>query len=167
MTVLIVILCAICFYDYQRQKIPNFLVVCIVIAGLGRNACHEGFFGAGEYLIVGAVVVLLLYPLFRIGGLGAGDVKLMGACAGFFPGDKILTFLFISLLISAIFSIIRLFRERNARERAKYFCNYCMAVARKGRWSLYRPTAEDKAIRGICMSGPILCSVLLKLGGVY
>lgn len=167
MTVLIVILCAICFFDYQRQKIPNFLVVCIVIVGVGRSACYGSCVGAGGYLIAGAVVVLLLYPLFRIGGLGAGDVKLMAACAGFFPKDKILSFLFISLLISAIFSIIRLFRERNAGERAKYFCNYCMAVVREGRWSLYRPTAENKVIRGVCMSGPILCSVLLKFGGVY
>lgn len=164
---LFIMLCLICLVDYKRQKIPNLYTAMILMAGLGRGLYQGGVFGAGEYLLVLAVVTFLLYPLFRIGGLGAGDVKLLCTCAGYFPVDKVFSFLFISMLMSAMFSIVKLFRERNVQDRAIYFVNYCADVVKNGRWRLYMPQKGDKKLSGICMSGPILCSVLLRLGGVY
>ena len=49
-------------------------------------------------------VIALLYPLFKISAVGAGDVKLLGAAAGYFPFEKIFLFAFVSLLIAAIIS---------------------------------------------------------------
>lgn len=167
MRVLCVILGVICFFDYKRQKIPNVLVLITMLSGLVRSVYLKSVVGAGEYLVLTAVVVFLLYPLFRIGGLGAGDVKLMSVCAGYFPAPKVFSFLFISLLVSAIFSIIQVCRERNAQERVSYFCEYCVAIVKSGKWSRYLPKKRNEKIRGICMTGPILCSVLLRLGGVY
>lgn len=85
-------------------------------------------------------VMFLLYPFFRLGGLGAGDVKLLGICAGYFHRDKILSFLFCSLLIAAIFALIKMMTEHCTRERLKM---------------------------RIPLAGPVLCSVLLSAGGVY
>ena len=167
MLILCIILIAAGYYDYRRAKIPNTMVLCILIEGLIRQIWIDGIAGAGTYLLTVAVVVFLLYPLFRIGGLGAGDVKLMAVCAGFFPVVKMISFLFVSLLISAVFSIIQLFRERDVRDRVYYFCSYCRTVVLSGKWSLYQPVKNDQKLRGVCMTGPVLCSVLLGLGGVY
>lgn len=164
---LTIILCIVCLYDYRKQKIPNKLIGLILLAGLGRSVCLEGMYGSGRYLIVLAVVIFLLYPLFRIGGLGAGDVKLLGVCAGFFPAGDVFSFLFISLLFSAIFSMAKLVKEQNVRDRITYFCKYCRKVVKQGKWVYYLPEAGGKKLEGICMAGPVLCSVLLRLGGVY
>ena len=167
MCVLAGMLCVACLYDYKSRKIPNPLILLIMGIGIIRGYCLENRYGLGKYAIVFAVVVFLLYPLFRIGGLGAGDVKLMSVCAGFFPAEEAFYFLFISLLFSAIFSIFKLIRKRDLRDRIRYFCNYCRNVAGKGRWYYYQPKTGDRKLEGICMSGPVLCSVLLKIGGVY
>ncbi|MCM1099770.1 MAG: A24 family peptidase [Clostridium sp.] len=167
MAVLCASLAVACVCDYKKRKIPNPVVLIIMAAGLWRNAFLGGLEGLGRYLLVTAGVLLLLYPFFRIGGLGAGDVKLMSVCAGYFSPHRICYFLFYSLLISAIISVCKIYRERSARDRVSYFCEYCVAVARSGQWRLYLPEKGDGRLWGICMSGPVWCSVLLGLGGVY
>lgn len=167
MAVLCASLGVVCFFDYRRRRIPNPLIALILAIGAGRGLQQNGPGGAGVYLLVTVLVLFLLYPLFRMGGLGAGDVKLFSVCAGYFPADKIFYFLFFSMLISAIFSLIQLCRERDLWDRVSYFCEYVIAVAKSGKWFLYLPQKGERRFPGICMSGPILCSVLLGMGGVY
>ena len=166
-----VVLCAalgiVCIFDYVRGKIPNLFPVGIAFGGMIKCYQKCSLSGLGRYFLVMVVVLLMLYPLFRIGGLGGGDVKLLSVCAGYFPVSKIFLFLFMSMLISAVFSVIPLLKEGNVRERASYFCSYCVSVARSGKWQLYLPEKDGRRLRGVCMSGPVLCSVLLYLGGVY
>lgn len=167
MAVLCASLSVVCIFDYTKRKIPNPLVLAILSLGAGRGFYQNALQGLGWYLCGAVAVLFLLYPLFRIGALGAGDVKLLSVCAGYFPVDKIFYFLFFSMLVSAIFSIVKLLRECNLWDRVSYFCEYCAAVMRSGKWRLYLPERGERKISGICMSGPVLCSVLLGLGGVY
>ena len=109
----------------------------------------------------------LMYPFFRIGAVGAGDVKLLGVTAGFLPFEKILMFLFFSMLIAVIFSMIRFFKQRDAKERLEYLLGYLACIALSGRLWLYMEDAEDRRRTGICLSGPIFLSLLLYLGGAY
>lgn len=167
MAVLCASLGVVCFFDYRRRKIPNLLVAAILAIGIGRGILENGVKGVGVYLFLAMVVLFLLYPLFRIGGLGAGDVKLLSVCAGYFSANKVLYFLFFSMLISAVISVIHLCREQNLWDRMRYFCEYAAAVAKSGKWQLYLPQKGEQKLSGVCMSGPILCSVLLGIGGVY
>lgn len=167
MVVLCAVLGIVCIFDYTRGKIPNFFPIGLFLWGILIKYQKTGLVGLGQYLLVAVLVLVVLYPLFRIGGLGGGDVKLLSVCAGFFPASKIILFLFLSMLFSAIFSVVILLREDNVRERAIYFCSYCVAVARSGKWRLYLPQKNGQRLRGVCMSGPVLCSVLLYMGGVY
>ncbi len=167
MAVLCASLGVVCIFDYKKRIIPNLSVLLIFAAGLVRGISGAGFKGVLMYLLVTAVMLVILYPFFRIGGLGAGDVKLFSVCAGYFSANRIIYFLFFSMLFSAIFSIFRLLRERSVCDRVSYFCEYCAAVARSGRWYLYLPQRKTGRLSGVCMSGPILCSVLIGLGGFY
>ncbi len=166
-----VVLCAslgiACFYDYTRGKIPNLFQVFVLVWGMIRSVYLGGMERLVFYLLVVMGVLIVLYPLFRIGGLGAGDVKLLSVCSGYFSVSYIFVFLFCSMLISAVFSLIPLLKERNIRERVAYFVEYCVEVVRSGRWQLYLPQSKGKRLKGVCMSGPILCSVLLCMGGLY
>ena len=157
----------VCYFDYRRRKIPNPMIAVILAVGVVESILGNSIRGVGVYLLVTMAVLLLLYPLFRLGGLGAGDVKLLSVCAGFFSERKIFYFLFFSLLISAVISVIQVCRERNVLDRLSYFCEYVAAVARSGKWHLYFPQKGERKLSGICMSGPILCSVFLGIGGVY
>ncbi len=167
MAVLCGLLLLACCFDYSRCRIPNLLLAGGLILGLA-GAFRGG--GGGEavcFLLRMAAVILALYPFFRIGTVGAGDVKLLGVCAGYFPEERVLVFLFFSLLLSAAFSLIKLCRERNARERFAYLGSYLADVVRTGNLRLYFENTKDCKAAGICLSGPVLISALMHWGGVY
>ncbi len=173
MAALCLLLAAAGYYDYSKGKIPNALLAGMLLAGAARSLWHQGAKGGVLFAMAGFLlpvigITALLYPLFKIGAVGAGDVKLLGICAGYFPWDKIFSFLFISMLAAAIFSLLKLWQKKNAKERFRYLAEYLLEVARTGEWSLYVENEREwREAAGLCMSGPVLVSALLYLGGVY
>lgn len=143
------------------------LLILLFSTGVGWHALQKEFeemlFFIGEMLIV----MLLMYPFFKIGCIGAGDVKLLGICAGYLPVHKILEFLFFSMLAAAVFSIIKLIKRHSTKERFYYLLSYLAAVFRSGRWQLYLEDGKERSEAGICLSGPILLSVIMHIGGIY
>lgn len=167
MAALCVILTAACGYDYRDNRIPNYLVLLAAVLGMGWQAWDGGVPGALAFWGQAALAMALLYPFFQIGGLGAGDVKLLGAAAGYLPFGKVLIFLFCSLLIAAMISLVKMCRKGIFRQRVQYLSAYLKDVMLTGEWKLYQAGGTGEKSRGICLSGPILLSVLLYLGGVY
>lgn len=167
MEILIILLAVACGYDYRKRRIPNFLLIIMFVIGWGNALICEGFREAIIFLVEGMVVMLVLYPLFKIGALGAGDVKLYSVCAGYLPREKFLYFFFLSLLIAAVISLIKMVKECNAIERIAYFCEYAVDVMRQGKFRLYIENEKERKAASICLAGPILGSVLLYMGGVY
>ena len=156
-----------CRYDYKSRRIPNGLILGCLLAGLGTRLWEQGISGIGGYLGNILLTTMAFYLFFYIGAMGAGDLKLLGACAGFFPTGKVLYFLFFALLFAAIFALYKMYRAHNLWERLCYLGEYVWDVVRCGQWRVY--FAEDRASEavGICMAGPILCSALLYMGGIY
>jgi len=162
-----ILLLAACGYDYHRKKIPNYLIASMAVLGVGWRYGTSGIYGALSYLGEAVLIMSLLYPFFKIGAIGAGDVKLLGVTAGYLPFSRILIFLFISLLIAAMFSLMKMWKENNMCERLLYLLAYFTDVWKGGRWRLYLTDTADKSRVGICLSGPVLLSALLYLGGAY
>ncbi|MGN0167425.1 MAG: prepilin peptidase [Acetatifactor sp.] len=167
MAALCVILTVACGYDYRKKKIPNYLIVVAAFLGVGWRFYGEGWIGIPVYLGEMLCITCLMYPLFKIGAIGAGDVKLLGVTAGFLPFQKIFLFLFTSLLVAAVISILKLWKEKNYGERFRFLFRYLEETMRSGTWQLYLYDQMERYRLGICLSGPVLVSVLLYLGGVY
>ena len=164
---LCIFLCVACYFDYRRGKIPNGLLLVMLMTGAVGKLAEQGGQGFFLFLLTAVLGMLFLYPLFKIGTLGAGDVKLFGICAGYFPHSKILYFLFYSMLIAAIVSLFKLFLQHNTRERMMYLGEYILGVLQSGHFSLYLENERDSRRAGICLSGPFLGGVLLYLGGIF
>lgn len=167
MAVLCLMLSVVCLMDYRRTRIPNGMIVTIFLYGLGYRYWDAGGSGLTAYLINSFLVLLLLYPLFKIGAVGAGDVKLYSVTAGCLSRQDIPCFLIVSLLIAAMFSILKLIKERSGRERMAYLWSYLAEVGRTGHWRLYFSNAAEARRAGICLAGPALFSLLLHIGGMY
>lgn len=166
MAALCVLLAAACGYDYRFHKIPNYLIVMMAALGAGQRFLQEGGAGAAAYAGEACLILCLFYPLFKIGAIGAGDVKLLGTAAGYLPFDKILMFLCLSLLAAAAVSTVKMLRQGSFRERFRYLADYLKNTMESGSWGIY-PEDEKKKTAGICLSGPILFGILLHVGGVY
>lgn len=76
---LYVLLAAASVTDLSRRKIPNVLTMGGVIGGLSVNGWLSGWQGLSDAALGCAGSVFLLWLVYAVGGIGAGDVKLFGA----------------------------------------------------------------------------------------
>src|SRR5262245_14942060 len=65
--------------DVWSRRIPNELSGCAMLAGAALNALYFGGPGVVASLSGLAVTVAVLLGPFALGGIGGGDVKMMGA----------------------------------------------------------------------------------------
>ncbi len=82
--------------DGWKLKVPNWLTFPLVLSGWALGAAHDlgwvagtGAGGIGASLVGTALGFALLFPVYAIGGMGAGDVKMQmgfGAWVGAFYG---------------------------------------------------------------------------------
>ena len=63
--------------DGKELRVPNWITFPMVLSGLVYSTCVGGFGGLGAGLLGMCVGLLTLMPLYAVGGMGAGDVKLM------------------------------------------------------------------------------------------
>ena len=81
---LLILLAAVCI-DLGRHRIPNVLSFGGILLGLGLQGWAFGAHGALIALGGLGVALLMFLPFYLLGGMGAGDVKLM-AVVGTFLG---------------------------------------------------------------------------------
>lgn len=150
-----------CFFDYRKDKIPNVLILTGLLLAFGYQAAQNGI---GLLCIRTVFVLILLYPFYMLGMLGAGDVKLYCMSAAFLAGKDCIIFFSISLLLSAAAALLKMLFLRNLRERIHYFCSYAVDMAKKGKLLFYQKgIAFEKKKGGLHMTGPMLLGFLLYL----
>lgn len=134
---LIIILTVAMICDFATDKIPN-EVIYIGISGwllmVVNNRNISVLYLSGVQVLIAFAVT---YPLFKIGALGAGDIKLFMTCACYLCGKPILPCIFISFVIGAVLGIIKLWEEDIWAERFYYFTEYIGEVVRQKKWMLY------------------------------
>jgi len=65
--------------DLTTKRIPNVLTFGAALLGLIAHAYVGGWSGAGMSAAGWLVGVAAFFPFFALGGMGAGDIKLLGA----------------------------------------------------------------------------------------
>ena len=63
--------------DGYKLKVPNWITFTMILSGWAFNIAPAGWPGLGWSLLGTAVGLALLLPAYAIGGMGAGDVKLL------------------------------------------------------------------------------------------
>lgn len=97
--------------DYDSWMIPNVLVGAGLIQGLSISAAVKGPLQGLLSGIAGCMIpVAVLFVLFLIRALGAGDIKLL-AVAGTFVGSDVLRVMAYSFLAGGVISLIYLLKE--------------------------------------------------------
>jgi prepilin peptidase CpaA len=66
-------------YDLKTNRIPNLLTLPLILIGLILNTYSRGYLGLKDSFLGMAIITLILLLPFALGGIGAGDVKLLAA----------------------------------------------------------------------------------------
>jgi prepilin peptidase CpaA len=94
----LIVLAVATFTDLRNRRIPNWLVLPFLLAGLIASTWLSGWHGLGQSF-AGAGLGLLIYGfLFWMGGMGAGDVKLAAAIGAWIWPNQ----LFFALVVTAM-----------------------------------------------------------------
>jgi prepilin peptidase CpaA len=103
---LVLLVLAAAVFDLRYRRIPNWLVLAGLLAGLAGNALLAGWSGLRLAGLGIGLAFLIYIPLYAIRAMGAGDAKLMaavGALAG--PGPWLLIF-FATALVGGLLAIV-------------------------------------------------------------
>ena len=103
--VLVVLLVFSVYFDLTQKRIPNFLTFPAILLGLIIFAVSGGWSGLLQGLSGFGVGIAVFFIPFALGGMGAGDVKLMGAIGALKGLEFILYAAFFTALSGGVFAL--------------------------------------------------------------
>jgi prepilin peptidase CpaA len=147
--IVLLIVLFICLYtDIKSRRILNIITIPTVLGGIIFNLSTTGWGGllfSGKGFLVGLGLLIIPYLL---GGMGAGDVKLMAAI-GALMGTSFVFYSFIyTALIGGVISILLIIKSRGFLNTIKsFFFNLSNVVLfRSNLGSLIIPSKNSNSI---------------------
>jgi len=100
------------FTDLRSRRIPNWLVLPFMAAGICVSAWTSGLHGLGQSLGGLGLGALLFGVLTFMGGMGMGDVKMMLMAGAFLGLKRTLLTIFTGSVLGSILGIIVIVARR-------------------------------------------------------
>lgn len=127
-----VLLIVAAWIDGKQLRVPNWLTFPMVFAGLAFNAYAAGWVGLGGALLGMVVGLLCLLPLYAVGGMGAGDVKLMAGIGAWLGWETTFYAFCVSTIVGAVMAVIMVLYKKAF---ARHYANFVMILLE---WSSVR-----------------------------
>jgi prepilin peptidase CpaA len=160
------ILCITAVFDILKHKIPNLLLMILLIINLlsGEiifNLNKVTFEGTLQRIGCLAVIFAILYPFFAIGALGAGDVKLILVTV--VRMEKPLLFVLVVFAIATAESVIKILCIGNVKVRIAHLLDYFKTIVRSKTVIPYEDfslSSDAKLDHSIHLSIPVLLAAI-------
>ena len=162
---LLVILPIAAIYDLRFHKIPNWLTFPTMAAGIAFYTYMKGTKGlifSVEGLLLGMAFFIVFYVC---AGMGAGDVKLMGAIGSMLGPEGVFTAFLGTALVGSIYAIILLKLHGRLKETVKRYGEILKGFLFTWKF-IYLPPEEGTKLPvlsyGIAIAIGTLFSIIMK-----
>lgn len=91
--------------DFREMKIRNRLIASGLIWGLAFRILGDGCAGIVHFLVNISIPVILLFLLFQMRILGAGDIKLFSVAGGFLTTRQLLYLIVTAFLAACVIGL--------------------------------------------------------------
>jgi prepilin peptidase CpaA len=113
-TAALVVLAA--YFDYRQRRIPNFLTLTAMAVGVTIHGLSGGWVGL-SYSLWGLILGIGVFTvLYFLGGLGAGDVKLMGGVGSLLGANLMISVFVFTALVGGIMALYKMIANRSFRQ---------------------------------------------------
>lgn len=164
LSVILIVISMIC--DVKSYKIPNLCIVMLLLLAVVNIISATGMDEAVKRAGAMLMVFITGYPFFCFRMVGAGDIKFLMTLTLYMPVEKVVYFLFLSFILSAVYAVTKMIAQKSTVKRVCYLVDYIREGKRKGRFgSYYKLGQEYKDV--IPMALPVGVSFFLYLGGMY
>ena len=99
------------YFDVRWRRVPNWLVALTIALSLGWHAMVDGMAGTWSSVAGLMIGTGVLFPLYLLRGMGAGDVKFFGALGAGITHRHVLTVLVLSILVSGVLAVGQVMRK--------------------------------------------------------
>jgi prepilin peptidase CpaA len=107
--------------DGWKLKVPNWITFPFVISGWIYWTACQGWDGLGWSLAGTLVGLALLMPAYAIGGMGAGDVKLLAGVGAWVCGTNTFYAFCISAVVGGVIALGMVVLRKNWRHHTSQF----------------------------------------------
>lgn len=107
--------------DGWKLKVPNWITFPFVISGWIYWTAFYGWDGLGWSLVGTMVGLALLLPAYAIGGMGAGDVKLLAGVGAWVCGTNTFNAFCISAIVGGIIAVGMVVLRKNWLHHLRQF----------------------------------------------
>ncbi len=152
--------------DLREGRVPNILIMIGYTSGFIYAICEKGAAGVPEAIISLTWPILLLYVLFRIRALGAGDIKVFSMISLFLDHHQMLMIIFVSFVIGAAVGGIRLIRTGMILSHLKNFQIYVQKTLTEKKITYYQTINEELGKLHFCGCIFAACGVVFAREGV-
>ena len=134
------ILIVAAWIDGRELRVPNWITLPMILAGLVYSTSVGGIGGLGAGVIGMCVGLLTLLPLYAVGGMGAGDVKLMAGIGAWLGWEITLAAFCVSTVVGAVIAVLMVLWTRSMKH---HYENLLLILSE---WMVIRNPVELSAI---------------------
>lgn len=149
------------YRDWKEYRIANKLILTGWSLGCVYNLWSGGWYSLGNGILSAFVLILMGWPLYRIGGIGAGDIKLCSVIAvfhGLYFSGKVLM---IMSVIAGVIALFRLWKNAELKQRCTALIVYILD--RQYRYQKYYDVSRNERGRVIPLAPITWISYCLAL----
>lgn len=166
MAILIGVFCVAVFMDLWFYRIPNLCILVGIVSGLIMTCMSYSVITMLEECAALIIIFMVFYPFYLIGGLGAGDVKLLMMTGCFIRDERLIQYLFFTFLTAAVIAGIKMLLFYESRQRLFYLGRYLKKVMLTGRIDAYVVDKKNKRCV-VRLSIPAFISLIMMCAGFY
>jgi len=115
--------------DLKNRKIPNWLTMGSTLAAVTHAGMIAGWSGAGSSLLGALLGLILYFPIFVPGWLGAGDVKLLMAVGAWGGAGFVVDAAVLSIFVGAVLGVFGLVLRGTFFDFCRRFWVFVRAIA--------------------------------------
>lgn len=158
-----VILVIAMFYDIKSNRIPNVLIIFSMLCSATYFFISDKKYEPFDNLIGMIFPVVVLFILFRIRALGAGDIKLLAFIGSMVGFSRIVNIIIYSMFSILFFGLILIFIQHSLIDRLVCLYKYILSFFHTGNLYSYKSfiTYKHKQIPfSICIASGYVIDVI-------
>src|SRR5882672_214060 len=132
------------YIDGKQLRVPNWITFPMVLSGLAYNLGTSGWEGLTAALFGMVVGLACLLPLYSVGGMGAGDVKLMAGIGAWLGASITIAAFGVSTVVGGVMAIAMVLKRKSF---AKHYANFWMLLSEFARVKNPRELSQIAAER--------------------